>query len=239
MMKIVEKRYLRGPNIYASWPCLKVILDLGHLEGVASSDIPGFTDRLLQALPSLHGHRCSTQQVGGFALRLKQGTFMAHIVEHVMLELQCLAGSPAGFGRTRRIKERPGLHQVVCAYQIEALADATMDAAMKLVSSFADGRSIDVAAMVASLSGITLRFGIGPSTRCILDAAKARRIPFTRLSAETSLFQLGQGECQRRIQATITDQTGQIAAQVVGDKQLTRVLLDQAGIPSPRGTVVR
>src|SRR5690606_5364710 len=162
-------------------------------------------------LPSLHGHRCSTQQVGGFALRLKQGTFMAHIVEHVMLELQCLAGSPAGFRRTRRLKERPGLHQVVGAYQIEALADATSAAAMKLVSSFADGRSIDVAAMVASLSGITLRFGIGPSTRCILDAAKARRIPFTRLSAETSLFQLGQGECQRRIQATITDQTGQIA----------------------------
>lgn len=238
-MKIVEKRYLRGPNIYASRPCLKVVLNLESLEGVASTDIPWFTDQLLEVLPSLGRHRCSTKQPGGFVRRLRDGTYMAHIVEHVMLELQCLAGSPAGYGRTRRIKDRPGLHQIVCAYQIEPLADASMDAALDVVSGLAQGKSMDVAGMIDALSGIALRHGIGPSTRCILDAAKARRIPFMRLTGEASLFQLGQGERQRRIQATITDQTSQIAAQVASDKQLTRVLLDQAGIPVPRGTVVR
>ncbi|NGM88451.1 cyanophycin synthetase [Parapusillimonas sp. SGNA-6] len=237
-MKIVEKRTLRGPNIYAVWPCLKVIVDLEHLEGVASTDVPLFVERLLDALPSLHGHRCSTKQEGGFTRRLREGTYMAHVVEHVMLELQCLAGSPAGFGRTRRVKESPGLHQVVCAYQIEPLAEAAMDAAMRVVDGLADGKEVDIAAVLATLSDIALRYGIGPSTRTILEAAKARRIPYTRLSSETSLFQLGQGERQHRIQATVTEQTGQIAAQVVGDKQLTRVLLDQAGIPVPRGTVV-
>jgi cyanophycin synthetase len=239
MMKIVEKRYLRGPNVYASWPCLKVILSLESLEGVASTDIPGFTDTLIAALPSLHGHRCSTGRAGGFVQRLRDGTYMAHIVEHLMLELQCLAGSSAGYGRTRRVKGRAGLHQVVCAYHIEQLADAAMDAAMALVSGLAQGRDIDAAGTIASLNRIALRHGIGPSTRSIVDAAQARHIPFTRLTGDASLFQLGQGERQRRMQATVTDQTSQIAAQVVSDKQLTRVLLDQAGIPVPRGTAVR
>src|SRR5690554_5955525 len=129
-MKLLEKRLLRGPNLYARQPCIKAIIDLEELDGVSSTDLAGFTDRLCAQLPSIARHRCSPGVPGGFMQRLRDGTYMAHIVEHVMLELQCLAGSPVGFGRTRAVQGRARCYTIVCAYRIEALIMPALNAAM-------------------------------------------------------------------------------------------------------------
>ncbi|MGE4337000.1 MAG: cyanophycin synthetase [Pigmentiphaga sp.] len=238
-MKIIESRLLRGPNLYARQPCIKAVIDLEDLRGVSSADLPRFTERLCSQLPSLRKHRCSVGKPGGFVQRLVDGTYMAHIVEHVTLELQCLAGSQAGFGRTRAMPEHPGCYTVVCAYRIEALIVPALQAAMALVAATARGEPVAVEALLEPLRRLVLRHAIGPSTRAILDAAKERGIPTSRLTDDASLYQLGYGARQQRIQATITGNTSQIATRIASDKQLTRRLLQQAGIPVPRGVVVR
>lgn len=238
-MKIIESRLLRGPNLYARQSCVKVILDLEDLNGVSSVDLPGFTERLGALLPSLLRHRCSVGREGGFAQRLADGTYMAHIVEHVTLELQCLAGSKAGFGRTRAVPGRSGCYTVVCAYRIEALILPALHAAIELVDATTRDEMVGLDTLLEPLRRLVLRHGAGPSTQAVLDAAKERGIPTMRLTDDASLYQLGQGARQRRIQATVTGNTSQIATRIAGDKQLTRRLLQQAGIPVPRGVVVR
>lgn len=238
-MKLIEKRLLRGPNLYAARPCIKAIIDLEDLDGISSADLPGFTDRLCALLPSLQRHRCSVGKAGGFIQRLRDGTYMAHIIEHVLLELQCLAGSPAGFGRARKVRNAPRCYRVVCAYRIEPLIEPALDAAIELVTALARGESPSIDGVIEPLRKLAGRHGVGPSTRAILDAAKARGIPITRLTHDASLYQLGYGAGQKRIQATISGQTSHIATAIASDKQLTRKLLEQAAIPVPRGTVVR
>lgn len=238
-MKIIEKRLLRGPNLYARQPCMKAVIDLEELDHVSSADLPGFTDRLCAQLPSLQRHRCSVGIEGGFVQRLMRGTYMAHIVEHVVLELQCLAGSAAGFGRTRAVKGRARCYTVVCAYRIEALIGPALNAAMALVGALARGEYISIDALLEPLRRLVRRHGIGPSTQAILDAARQLGIPIMRLTDEASLYQLGFGVRQQRIQATVTGHTSEIATRIAGDKQLTRRFLEQAGIPVPKGVVVR
>ncbi|PLC49595.1 cyanophycin synthetase [Pollutimonas subterranea] len=238
-MKLIEKCLLRGPNLYTRRTCIRAIIDLEDLDGVSSADLPGFTDRLCALLPSLQRHRCSVGTAGGFIQRLRDGTYMAHIVEHVTLELQCLAGSQAGFGRARRVKGMPRCYRVVCAYQIEPLIEPALDTAIGLVGAVARGENPSIEAVLSPLRDLVRRHGVGPSTQAILDAANARGIPVMRLTHDASLYQLGFGARQKRIQATITSQTSHMGAAIAKDKQLTRNLLEQAAIPVPRGSVVR
>ncbi|PLC53678.1 cyanophycin synthetase [Pollutimonas nitritireducens] len=238
-MKLIEKRLLRGPNLYTRRPCIKAIIDLEELDGQSSADLGDFTDGLCALLPSLDRHRCSVGKAGGFVQRLRDGTYLAHIVEHVTLELQCLAGSEAGFGRARRVKGMPRCYRVVCAYQIEALIEPALNAAIELVGAIARGERPSIDAVLSPLRELVRRHGVGPSTQAILDAAKARGIPALRLTHDTSLYQLGLGARQKRIQATISSQTSHIATTIAKDKQLTRDLLAQAAIPVPQGCIVR
>lgn len=237
-MKLIEKRLLRGPNIYARQSCLKAVIDLEELYEISSADLPGFTDRLCALLPSIYSHRCSPGVPGGFVQRLRDGTYMAHIIEHITLELQCLAGSRAGFGRARIVRNKPGYYTVVCAYKIEALAMPALETAMKVVSALARDEEIAIDLLLEPLRRLVRRYGIGPSTQAILDAARKQGIPRIRLTDEASLYQLGFGARQQHIQATITGKTSQIATRIASDKQLTRRLLDQAGIPVPKGIIV-
>ncbi|WBS00316.1 cyanophycin synthetase [Pseudoduganella sp. SL102] len=237
-MKILDQRVLRGPNLYAARPCLLTILDLGELHDVPSTAIPGFTDALLALMPSLMAHRCSPGHYGGFAERLRDGTYMGHIIEHVTLELQCLAGTPAGFGRTRRMRGQPGVFRVVCAYKIEAVAQEAFDLAMALVGALAAGQPFDLDAPLAALRQTAERHAIGTSTKAILQAARRRRIPYFRVAETGNLFQLGWGSRQKRLQATMTGDAGNIACRIASDKQLTKTLLKEAGVPVPGGSVV-
>lgn len=237
-MKIIKQRFLRGPNLYAAKPCLLSILDLGELDGVASTSVPGFIDALLALMPLLARHRCSVGRAGGFIQRLRDGTYMAHIVEHVTLELQCLAGSPAGFGRTRKVAGVPGQFRVVCAYQLEKVGELAFRIAIDAVTALARGDAFSLDTQLALLKETAARRTIGTSTAAVLDAAGRRGIPSVRITEDANLFQLGWGSRQRRLQATMTGATSNIAVHVASNKQLTKALLAQSGIPVPKGQTV-
>jgi cyanophycin synthetase len=238
-MKIVESRFLRGPNRFARRPVLEAVLDLERLDEVGSHQIEGFTDRLLQMLPLLHEHHCGVGYRGGFVDRLREGTYMGHITEHVMLELQARAGHDVRYGKTRQVRGRPRHYRLVMGYELEPLAERALAMAVQIVEAAAAGQVLDTQAMVGELHGIRCRLGLGPSTRAIVEAARERGIPVLRLADGASLFQLGWGARQRRIQATVTEASGHIAVSIASDKALTKRLLAEAGVPVPQGRVVR
>ncbi|MCC7083505.1 MAG: cyanophycin synthetase [Pirellulales bacterium] len=228
---------MRGPNIWASFPVLEAWVNLGELKDLASDELPGFSDRLKTWLPSLVEHRCSVGQRGGFFERLRRGTYLAHIWEHVVLELQSLAGADCGFGRTRETETESGVYKVAIEYNDEALCRAAMEAGRKLCLAAVNGKPFDLHAAVAELRKIYQISRLGPSTQGIVDAAIARGIPAQRLNNE-SLVQLGWGAKQRRIMAAETDQTSSVAETIAQDKDLTRSLLASIHVPVPEGRPV-
>ncbi|WP_075791160.1 cyanophycin synthetase family protein [Massilia putida] len=236
-MQILEQRFLRGPNIHAATPCLLSVLDLDDLYGVSTRDLPQFNDALLALLPSLADYLVPTGQPGGFAQRLREGTYLARVIEHVTLGLQCLAGAPAAFGRTRPVTGKPGQFRIVCAYQLEKVAQPAFSLAVDIVDALAHGRPFDLAPRLAELRGLAEHYAIGTSTAAVLAAAQERGIPVMRIAEDANLFQLGWGVKQKRIQDTITGDTGTIAVRIAGDKQLTRQLLSEAGVPVPKGDI--
>ncbi|MET0265291.1 MAG: cyanophycin synthetase, partial [Duganella sp.] len=237
-MNIIEQRVLRGPNLYSSAPCLLTMIDLAELQGVSSSSLPDFNDALLALLPSLQQHYSPPGKPGGFVQRLQQGTYMARVVEHVTLELQTLAGAPAGFGRSTPIEAEPGRYRVVCGYQFEQVAQHAFALAMELVTALAHGAPFALDDPLDDLRDHAARCAIGTSTGAVIDAATRRGIPSLRLTDEANLFQLGWGRQQKRLQATVTGATSLVAANIAGDKQLTKTLLEEAGVPVPEGCLV-
>ncbi|HEY5800753.1 MAG TPA: Mur ligase family protein [Burkholderiaceae bacterium] len=199
-MQLIEQRFLRGPNLSARKPCMLAIVDLQDLHDVSSRAIPRFTDRLVALLPSLHKHRCSVGVEGGFLQRLRDGTYMAHIVEHVTLELQCLAGDEAGYGRAREVRGMPGRYRIVCAYQSEAVVTQAFALAMRLVDALAHGRDFDLAPELASLRAYAASHAPGPVARAFLTAARRRGIPVRRLHETGDVYQLGWGSAQQRLE---------------------------------------
>jgi cyanophycin synthetase len=235
---ILEQRFLRGPNIHAATPCLLSVLDLDDLYGVSTRDLPQFNEALLDLLPSLADYLVPTGQPGGFAQRLREGTYLARVIEHVTLGLQCLAGAGAAFGRTRPVTGKPGQYRIVCAYQLEKVAQPAFALAVDIVDALAHGRSFDLAPRLEELRDIARHYAIGTSTAAVLAAAQERGIPVTRITEDANLFQLGWGVKQKRIQATITGDTGTIAVRIASDKALTKKLLNEAGVPVPQGETV-
>ncbi|NYT22362.1 cyanophycin synthetase [Alcaligenaceae bacterium] len=227
---------LRGPNIWTYQSAIEAWTDIGGLEDCPSNILPGFNDRLIRWLPSLIEHRCSIGERGGFLQRLRQGTWPAHILEHVALELQALAGMPGGFGRARETSMR-GVYKVIvgCPWH-EDITRAALHAGRDLVMAAIEDQPFDVAAAVCRLRDLAETLHLGPSTACIVDAAERRRIPAIRLS-DANLVQLGYGARQRRIWTAETDRTSAIAEGISRDKELTRGLLQACGVPVPRGRV--
>lgn len=237
-MKVIERRALRGPNIYASRSVYLAVIDLESLDSVASTEIPGFIDALLEAIPTLTRHRCSPGHVGGFVERLLRGTYMAHVIEHLALELQCLAGVQVGYGRARKVAGKPRQYRVVFACVEVRVAEAALSLAMQLVTSLAASKPLDIGAGIARMRQLVHAATIGPSTRAVVEAAQRRGIPTLRLSEDASLFQLGWGIKQQRVQATMTSKTNRIAVGIASNKDLTKRLLREAGLPVPRGRTV-
>ena len=227
---------LRGPNVWAYVSVLEAWVDLGDLNDTSSELIPGFTDRLVSWLPSLIEHTCSTGQRGGFFDRLRRGTYPAHILEHIALELQNLAGTRVTFGKARATNE-DGVYKVAVQYKEEDLGRAALKTARELILAALHDKPFDVAGEIKKLRDLKHELALGPSTASIVKAAVARGIPFRRLNSG-SLVQLGYAARQRRILAAETDATPAIAEWIAQDKQLTRKLLQQIGVPVPTGRVV-
>jgi len=237
-IEIIDVIFLRGPNIWTWPPVLEAWVDIGDLEDFPSNLIPGFAERLQAWLPTLVEHRCSYGERGGFLRRLHEGTWPAHIMEHVTLELQNLAGLPGGFGKAREISSRRGVYRVVVSAFQEEVTRAALYAARDLVMAAIEDRPYDVAATVEHLHDLVQTHYLGPSTEAIVKAARQRFVPATRLCAGTNLVQLGYGSRQKRIWTAETDRTGAIAESISRDKDLTRQLLKTCGLPVPQGAIV-
>jgi cyanophycin synthetase len=232
-LKIVP---LRGPNMWTYRPVLEAWIDIGELEDCPSNTIPGFYERLSAWLPTLIEHRCSYDERGGFLRRVKEGTWPGHILEHVTLELQNLAGMPGGFGKAREMKQR-GVYKVIVRAWHEEVTHAALHAGRDLVMAAIEDRPFDVAAVIEELTDLADSKCLGPSTASIVDAADSRDIPAIRLSAG-NLVQLGYGAKSRRIWTAETDLTGAIAESISRDKDLTKSLLEPCGVPVPAGRMV-
>ncbi|MDP2829753.1 MAG: cyanophycin synthetase [Sulfuricellaceae bacterium] len=235
-IKILKITPLRGPNIWTYRPTLEAWVDIGDLEDFPSNLIPGFYERLSAWLPALIEHHCSIGERGGFLQRVREGTWPAHILEHVTLELQNQAGMQSGFGKARSTTVR-GVYKVAVRARHEEVSRACLLTARDLVMAAIEDTPFDVASSVSRLRDMADSLCLGPSTACIVNAATDRNIPSIRLS-EGNLMQLGYGCRQRRIWTAETDQTGAIAESIASDKDLTKSLLKSCGVPVPEGRMV-
>ncbi|MGM0823404.1 MAG: cyanophycin synthetase [Pseudomonadota bacterium] len=235
-MNILDHRALRGPNYYSRYPAIYMRLDIGELEERPSDLVPGIVERLTTLLPTLQEHRCSVGRPGGFLERLERGTWAGHVVEHVAIELQNLIGFSVGYGKTVDSYET-GIYNVVYRYRDEACGLAAGEEAVALVARLFKGDEIDITSIITRLKQVRDAHMLGPSTAAIVDAATRRGIPHVRLSEENSYIQLGHGHRQQRIQATVTGHTDLIGYGIADDKEWTKQVLGDAGIPVPQGWV--
>jgi cyanophycin synthetase len=239
IMKIVEIKILRGPNYWSvrRTKLIQMKLDLEDMEQRPTNKIDGFRERLEVMFPTMIEHRCSEGSRGGFFKRVDEGTWMGHVIEHIALEMQTLAGMDTGFGRTRGTGKE-GEYYVCMSYMEEDAGVYAAKAAVRVAQALVDGTEYDLADDIMNLREIREDTRLGPSTGCIVDEAAKRGIPFIRLNKH-SLVQLGYGVHQKRIRATIASTTGNIAVDIACDKEETKNLLGAAEIPVPGGDVVR
>jgi cyanophycin synthetase len=258
-MRVIERGVYRGPHLYSLTPMIRIKLDLGSLEEWPSNRLPHLTERLLALLPGLHQHGCCYNEPGGFVQRLEEGTWHGHVAEHVAIELQSLAGTPVTRGKTRSVTGEPGVYNVMYAYREQEVGLLAGRLALRLVDSLlppelqgvrgldrvyrdedepALQAPFDLQAAVTALRSVHRRTALGPTTRSLVQEAERRGIAIMRLD-DQSLVQLGTGRHQKRIRASITSLTPSIAADAASDKDLTKSLLSDAGLPVPRGDVVR
>jgi cyanophycin synthetase len=238
-LRILDTRILRGANYWAREPVVRMLVDLGSLESFPSNLLPGFSDALVELLPSLEDHACSLGRRGGFISRLREGTWAGHIAEHIALELQNLAGTDVRHGKTRGAG-LPGQYNVIYEYREEQVGLEAGKIAVALVNHLVDpvpSPEFDLWTELERLILLAERLAFGPSTQALIDEAVSRDIPYIRLDRH-SLVQLGQGLHQQRIRATMTSRTSAIGVDVASDKGLTNRLLDSAGLPVPRSEVV-
>ena len=229
--------HLRGPNIWTYRPVIEAWLDIGALEDFPSNTLPGLYERLVGWLPGLIEHRCGVGARGGFLERLKEGTWSGHILEHVVLELQNLAGMRTGFGKTRSTGQI-GVYKMAFRTREEHVGRAALVAGRDLLMAAIDDTAFNLQAAVAALKDIVDEHCLGPSTAHIVEAATERKIPHIRLT-DGNLVQLGHGAAQRRIWTAETDSTSAIAESIASDKDLTKTLLQSCGVPVPEGSLVR
>jgi len=237
-MKIENIQVLRGPNIWSTnrKKLIQMRLDLQELEHQPSNTIPGFLERLNKLIPSLHEHRCSPGVPGGFFQRVEAGTWMGHVVEHVALEIQSLAGMDTGFGRTRETK-KPGVYNVVFTYIEEKVGVYAAEAAVRIVDAIIKGEDYNLQPDLQKMREIREDTRLGPSTGSIVDEAIARDIPWIRLNNQ-SLVQLGYGKNQVRFRATMTEKTSSIAVDLASNKDETKRMLQDAAIPVASGITI-
>lgn len=236
-MKILDIHTLKGPNYWSiNHKLVNLRLDIGKYEEIPTNEIEGFYDRMTELLPGLHDHYCSEGRPGGFYERVKKGTWLGHVLEHIAIEIQVMAGMNAGYGKTRSTHEK-GVYSIVFAYEEERAGIYAAHAALRITEALAEGTEYDLQKDIDQLKSIASEDRLGPTTSSIVNAALARGIPMIRLDKGT-LVQLGYGNAQRRIDASITDQTSNIAVDIACDKERTKAMLRSASIPVPEGDII-
>lgn len=237
-MTIREINAMRGPNYWSirRHKLIVMVLDLGKMEDSPSNKIPGFSERLEALFPGMYSHRCSEGCPGGFFMRVKEGTWMGHVIEHIALEIQTMAGMDTGFGRTRDYGEK-GVYNVVFSYMEEEVGRYAAKAAVAICEALISAKDYNLDPDIQEMRVLREATRLGPSTGSIVEEAESRGIPWIRLN-KYSLCQLGYGANQKRIQATVTSETSSIGVELACDKEDTKYLLQQAEVPVPRGEII-
>ncbi len=238
MMEIREIKTLRGPNYWSNYRKKLIVmkLDIQELEERPTNKIDGFLERMEKLIPSMYTHRCSMKHEGGFFERVKKGTWMGHVIEHIALEIQSLAGMECGYGRTRGTGET-GVYNVVFSYMEETVGVFAAKESVKIAQALIDNYEYDIEATIKTMREMRERVRFGPSTGSIVDEAVSRDIPYIRLNNQ-SLVQLGYGKNQVRFRATMTDRTSSIAVDLAGNKDETKRMLQEAAIPVAKGMCI-
>lgn len=236
-MKILKVQALRGPNLWSisRKKLIQMRLDLEDMEQRPTNKIPGFSARIEALFPTMFEHRCSEGEPGGFFYRVEKGTWMGHVIEHIALEIQTLAGMDTGFGRTRETKT-PGVYNVVFSYMEEQVGLYAAEASVAIAEALIADTTYDLEKDIQRMREIRERVRLGPSTGSLVDEAVSRDIPWIRMG-RNSLIQLGYGVNQVRFQATMTQYTSNIAVDIACNKELTKSMLDAANIPVPKGDI--
>ncbi len=237
-MKIVEIKVLRGPNFWSNFRKKLIVmkLDLEHLEELPTNKIDGFSERIEAMFPSMKSHRCSKTYEGGFFERVKEGTWMGHVIEHIALEIQTLSGMNCGFGRTRGTGQH-GVYNVVFSYMEERVGRFAATASVEIAEALISNTAYDLEGAINEMRRMREQERFGPSTASIVDEAISRDIPYIRLNNE-SFVQLGYGKNQVRFRATMTDKTSSIAVDLASNKDETKRILEEAAIPVAKGTTI-
>lgn len=237
-MEIIKLRVMRGPNVWSVYrkKLIYMKLDLGKYENFPTNKIHGFEMALQTLMPSLHSHHCSEGKDGGFFQRVNEGTWLGHVIEHVALELQTLAGMDCGFGRTRST-EMKGVYHIVFSYILENAGIYAAHAACRIIEKLVTGDSYDIDADIKELQEIYKREQFGPTTMSLIKEAEKRDIPFARMN-NNSMLLLGQGNRQKLVCASLASTTSNIAVSTVSDKEKTKQFLRREYIPVPKGTVI-
>ncbi len=255
-MRVLETRVYRGPSPYGYRPLIRLTMDLEELEQHPSGELPEFNERLVALIPTLQEHGCSYGEPGGFIRRLhetnaegKKGTWLGHVVEHIALELQCLAGTPVTYGKTRSVPGKTGVYYVVYSFVEEQVGIEAGELAIVLARSLLppelpsalppdERERFDFPRELERLIERAQEIALGPTTASLVEEAHRRGVPAIRLDTQ-SLVQLGWGKYQQRIRASVTGRTSNIAVETASDKELTIRLLGDVGIPVPRHILVR
>lgn len=237
-MKILGIQVLKGPNIWSirRKKLIQMRLDLEDMEQRPTNTIPGFRERIEELLPTLFTHRCSPGHEGGFFERVTEGTWMGHVIEHIALEIQSLAGMETGFGRTRETKT-PGVYNVIFNYIEEKVGVYAAEASVRIAQALISGEAYEIENDIMTMKKMRERERFGPSTASIINEAVARQISFIRLNS-SSLVQLGYGKNQVRFRATMTDKTSSIAVDIAGNKDETKRILQEQAIPVAKGLTI-
>lgn len=232
-MKLTGKRVYTGRNIYAHKPCIRLTVDVEELFDTPTKDIEGFNERLLEALPGLKNHKCSLGYAGGFAQRLEEGTYLPHVYEHMLIEMQNVLGfDKVKYGKARAVDKN--IYYIVYQYELEEAGELCAQYGMECINAFINGKEFDMKSAITDIEKRIADIRLGQSTAGIYDEAVKRGIPVIRIGKE-SILQLGYGKRQRRIESTITDATSTIAVDISCDKAMTRELLRNACIPIAEG----
>ncbi|WP_019907100.1 cyanophycin synthetase [Thermoanaerobacter indiensis] len=232
-MIIKDIRVYRGRNIYSHRPVIKMVVDIERLD-IPTKDIPNFNERLIKRLPSLSKHSCSYGYEGGFLKRLEEGTYLPHVTEHIILELQNMLGYDVKFGRARNIEG--DLYYIIYEYGLEECGIRVGKLAVEMVNKFIQGEEFDLEERLERIRNIIAEIELGPSTMAIKNEALKAGIPVTRVG-NGSILRLGYGKYQKMIEGTISQNTSCIAVDIASDKILTKQILRDHGFPVPEGDV--
>jgi len=238
-MRIREIRAMRGPNYWSirRHKLIVMTLDLEEYEEMPTNKIDGFYERLKEMFPGMYEHRCSIGSAGGFFQRVVEGTWMGHVIEHIALEIQSLAGMEVGFGRTRGFGE-DGVYSVVFSYLEEEAGKYAAKASVRIAKALTENTAYNLEDDIQEMREIREQERLGPSTGSIIEEAVSRGMPWLRLN-KYSLCQIGYGVNQKRVQATVASTTSSIGVEIACDKEDTKHLLEQANIAVPKGAIVR